>query len=85
MTKRTAKVVVAVTADIYKAQQRNHQHSSHHTSSGYQPANFQAEKIWVVVPGRISAMGQVRRRLLVVDGPLRKVHPNRLGLDLKKS
>ncbi len=53
MTKRTANVVVAVVADIWKIWGQNHQCSYRQEGSGYIPADFQAKKVYIVVPGQV--------------------------------
>jgi hypothetical protein len=54
--KRTANIEVAVAAAVYKAWRQNHLCSLRQKGSGYIAADFQAKKVWIVIPGHISVM-----------------------------
>jgi hypothetical protein len=63
MTKMTADVMVADAAALYKVWWQNHQRSFRQEGSCYVPADFQANKSHVIVPGPVFVKGQ-RNRLI---------------------
>jgi hypothetical protein len=61
MTKTAADFVVAVAAALYSVRWRNRQCSFHHEGSGYVPADFQADKTHIIVPGLVLVEGRRNR------------------------
>jgi hypothetical protein len=59
--KTAADFMVAVAAALYSVQWQNRQCSFRHEGSGYVPADFQADKTHIIVPGPVLVEGRRNR------------------------
>ncbi len=75
--KKAADVIVAISAALFYVWWQNHRCSFRHKGSGYVPADFQADKSQIVIPGPVFVEGRrtslcrhlIARLLMVAKGP----------------